>query len=328
MRDIDLTPAVKSCGRGDFQAVLLGLLADWLKADRSGVLQYSALAMPHYILTDHVPRAEVDLYLQGAYRFDPFYRHWCDTARPGLVTLQGARDAGDYQLLFQPKTGMADEIALICAKRGGAADNFFFLRESLFSEAELDALRRVFPMIEALYELNQNLALRDLCDGRGAGLIAEAVVIDDRHGQEIRASDGWAELVGQSQALSDTVHALRRGAPGQLEVTEDIHVISELLDEGFGPCPGGRITFVVERRRAAAPLEFSEVLERLFADCLTPREISICALVLQGYPSASIAEKLEIALGTVKNHRKSIHRKLDITSERELFLMLIRHVSG
>jgi hypothetical protein len=48
-------------------------------------------------------------------------------------------------------------------------------------------------------------------------------------------------------------------------------------------------------------------------------------LILAGHPTASIAARLCIAVGTVKNHRRRIYEKLDITTERELFLQLFQH---
>jgi|GEM_PF-5088744 len=52
---------------------------------------------------------------------------------------------------------------------------------------------------------------------------------------------------------------------------------------------------------------------------LTPRETEITALTLRGYPNATIARALSISLGAVKNHKLRLYRKLDITTERELF---------
>lgn len=52
---------------------------------------------------------------------------------------------------------------------------------------------------------------------------------------------------------------------------------------------------------------------------LTPRESEITTLCLRGYPNASIARALSISRGAVKNHKLRLYRKLDITSERELF---------
>ena len=56
---------------------------------------------------------------------------------------------------------------------------------------------------------------------------------------------------------------------------------------------------------------------------LTGREKEIVALVLEGYPTLAIARRLGIGRGTLKNHRRRIYRKLDITSERELFVIFL-----
>lgn len=56
---------------------------------------------------------------------------------------------------------------------------------------------------------------------------------------------------------------------------------------------------------------------------LSARERDLVKLILAGHPTASIARKLGIAAGTVKNHRLHIYKKLDITTERELFLQFI-----
>lgn len=56
---------------------------------------------------------------------------------------------------------------------------------------------------------------------------------------------------------------------------------------------------------------------------LSARERELVRLILAGHPTASIAQKLGIAAGTVKNHRLHIYKKLDITTERELFLQYI-----
>ena len=48
-------------------------------------------------------------------------------------------------------------------------------------------------------------------------------------------------------------------------------------------------------------------------------------LVLAGHPTATIAERLGIIVGTAKNHRRRIYEKLDITTEQELFLQFFQH---
>ncbi len=42
-------------------------------------------------------------------------------------------------------------------------------------------------------------------------------------------------------------------------------------------------------------------------------------------PISTIAQRLGITTGTVKNHRRRIYDKLDITTERALFLQFFQH---
>ncbi len=56
---------------------------------------------------------------------------------------------------------------------------------------------------------------------------------------------------------------------------------------------------------------------------LTARERELVGLILSGHPTSTISTRLAITPGTVKNHRRNIYQKLDITTERELFLQYI-----
>jgi DNA-binding CsgD family transcriptional regulator len=64
--------------------------------------------------------------------------------------------------------------------------------------------------------------------------------------------------------------------------------------------------------------------ERFGQEVLSPREQMVVQLILRGHSAHSIARSLEIAEGTVKNHRKSIYAKLGISSQQELFSRFIR----
>lgn len=63
-------------------------------------------------------------------------------------------------------------------------------------------------------------------------------------------------------------------------------------------------------------------------EVLTGREREIVRLILAGHPSSTIAERLGISPGTVRIHRQSIYAKLDITTEREIFLQYIDFMSA
>jgi DNA-binding CsgD family transcriptional regulator len=74
------------------------------------------------------------------------------------------------------------------------------------------------------------------------------------------------------------------------------------------------------------PLAFNAALSAFLREQLTPRERDIVHLVLAGYPSSKIAERLNLSLNTIKNHRKRMYAKLDITTERELFLHFVNFI--
>jgi DNA-binding CsgD family transcriptional regulator len=59
---------------------------------------------------------------------------------------------------------------------------------------------------------------------------------------------------------------------------------------------------------------------------LSSRERELVGLILSGHPTARISARMKITVGTVKNHRRRIYEKLDITTERELFLQYFEHL--
>jgi DNA-binding CsgD family transcriptional regulator len=85
-----------------------------------------------------------------------------------------------------------------------------------------------------------------------------------------------------------------------------------------------------ELRKIVAKRSDHETLDAAFSsfktEVLSQREQHIVSLVLRGHSSASVANVLGIAEGTVKNHRKHIHAKLGIASQGELFNQFLTHI--
>lgn len=66
-----------------------------------------------------------------------------------------------------------------------------------------------------------------------------------------------------------------------------------------------------------------EALQRIAqAHRLTPREVDVAALVLQGYSLKMVAQILYIAEGTVQTHMKNLYRKLGLHSKQELIALV------
>ncbi|WP_299849491.1 LuxR C-terminal-related transcriptional regulator [uncultured Roseovarius sp.] len=149
----------------------------------------------------------------------------------------------------------------------------------------------------------------------------------DRDGNTVFSSENWEVTVGRYAELSNAVFALSHTDQTNEIPSAGGYVTSLNLEEDFALAPGGKVILVTIREKAHPSLSLEEVIENLYSELLTPREIAISKLVLQGHPTASIAENLGISIGTVKNHRKRMYRKLDITTEREFFLAVLSWLS-
>jgi DNA-binding CsgD family transcriptional regulator len=57
---------------------------------------------------------------------------------------------------------------------------------------------------------------------------------------------------------------------------------------------------------------------------LTEREIETARLILQGFSSKAIAQRLGISPETVKVHRRNLYNKLQINGHAELFALLLQ----
>ena len=68
---------------------------------------------------------------------------------------------------------------------------------------------------------------------------------------------------------------------------------------------------------------FEHALDQFTPSSLTAREREVMRLQLRGHSVKAIARLLNISPGTVRNHSKRIHLKLEISSQRELFSMFI-----
>jgi DNA-binding CsgD family transcriptional regulator len=101
----------------------------------------------------------------------------------------------------------------------------------------------------------------------------------------------------------------------------------EELGPGFAVAPQGRMCVVERRSPGYVGTDFRDALAR-FAErhALTPQQRSIVELIMRGHPNASIASRLKISAGTVRNHRCRLYDRLDITTERELFHLFLKEL--
>lgn len=140
----------------------------------------------------------------------------------------------------------------------------------------------------------------------------------------IPGQDGWTVVTSLMRAPSQPIfsaHDLRT-----LRIVEPLlRRIAEAhwrADERF------KAEQRVEDDKEALRRTVQEALDARGMPPLTPRELQVVGLVLEGHSSESIANLLGISAGTVRIHRKNVYAKMRISSQRELFSIFVRTASA
>ena len=125
--------------------------------------------------------------------------------------------------------------------------------------------------------------------------------------------------------------ALRAGAVGYLlKNTPLVQLREHLLQVAAGgsPMSPSVARFVVQafQRQAVAPAVLT--LEDLLPEPLTARELEIVRGIEDGLSYKLIAERHFISLDTVRNHIRSVYRKLHINSKAELLAQALKRERG
>ena len=114
------------------------------------------------------------------------------------------------------------------------------------------------------------------------------------------------------------------------ELSADSAVLHALIRQQWAGAERKPETSLLQSSAMADKSEFRLALQQAMHSfgegLLTRKEQGIILLIVQGYDSADIAQLEGIALGTVKNHRKSIYRKLNVSSLSELYQLFMTHV--
>ena len=155
-----------------------------------------------------------------------------------------------------------------------------------------------------------------LPEGYGADLI-----------KELREAHPQAQTLVLSASLDRTNVALavERGAAGVLSKTAHLEEIVQAvrrLRAGQTLMP---LEEVVELLRYSSTRREEEHEARQAIERLTPREIEVLQALAEGLDSEGIAERLNIALRTERNHMASILKKLEVHSQLQALLFALRH---
>ncbi|MCB1842764.1 MAG: helix-turn-helix transcriptional regulator [Halioglobus sp.] len=251
----DLSKATAALGSDAFFPTLIAAVNGQVRIDYPQVWLYHKDLPPRVLyheIPPHAVAAQVDQYLDGPYREDPFYQASMNQPRSKVYWLSrvtlGKIKESDYYQSYYGDTGTADEAVYLAKLQAGNVINLSMMRlpeHGPFSDQEY----------ETLY------------------LLAEPV----------------SELIKSHSEHQDfaATNLIQPGIDHQID----------LAFRTFG------------------------------ASMLSPREKDVLELMLRGYGTDISAERLDIAVETVRRHRKSIYRKLDVSSQTDLFSLFLNAMS-
>ncbi|MGO4355135.1 LuxR C-terminal-related transcriptional regulator [Rhizobium sp. RAF36] len=318
--------ATVSVGSGTFYDRLLDILGALVRSDLLALVRYSSFGAPDLIIPRE-NRIDVEQsYNGGLYKLDPFHHYWLALAEPTVASLRNLAPAelweSSYALDFLRAADVSDEIALFLPPIGGASPTLILDRATgTFTEAEVARVRSVYPLVASLHNAHIEAIISKGVTHRAN---EKPFRMLDRCGRELAANDAWRELIADPQSgLADVLrHRVREGA-FKVQLPDGRTLTRSNLAADFGAAPEGMCD---EIEIASTPSSSRSSFGWL--EALTQREREIVILTLEGHPIASIAKRLGLQCGTVKNHRLRLYQKLDITTERELFLMHMRYIQG
>lgn len=330
----ELATVIGAVGNRDFYDRLSRFVARALSCDQRLVMRYSAFDRPCFIVNNFMnPQAE-RLYLSGLFRIDPLQEIARTNRTPMIVNLRSTKDgpaSGDEYLAEIFKLAFIfDELALLLPAPGGVT--FAICCEKVseaFTPDEQAHARAMLPTIAAIHARHLDAVfarpMQKISSDDTTLSADDAYLILDHAGNRIFASEGWQTYAACLEDDAESaIEKARQEGRTHLALSETLVLHWEPLDPQFQIAPGGLLLRVETRPAEGIDVSAEDMID-IFCTTqdLTPRESDIVKLILQGYPNSKIAEQLEISPGTVKNHRWRLYYKLDITSERELFLLFL-----
>ena len=180
-------------------------------------------------------------------------------------------------------------------------------------------VRRLFPLLAALHRRHLSIFVTAGVDPGNSPIGAERPLrFVDLHGLQVFATEGWTDRAAVPEVAAALQTVTARG-PCTVHLKGQMALRRTQLPPDFGPAPGGFCDEISAEPGLGLPSQTAARLPDAMAAQLSEREGEVVVLTLKGYPVIEIARKLGLSRGTVKNYRLAIYRKLDITTERELF---------
>lgn len=251
----DISRAIAALGTDKFFPALIAAINGQVKIDYPQVWLYHR-DLPPRVLYHEIPQsavpAQIEQYLDGPYREDPFYQTSMNQPRAKIYRLSrvsmGKLHDSDYYRDYYADTGTCDEAVYLSKLQAGNVINLSMMRLAAHGEFTDEEYESLYVLAEPVSEL-------------------------------LKSHSEHSEFAA--------TNLIQPGIDHQID----------LAFRTFG------------------------------ASMLSPREKDVLELMLRGYGTDISAERLAIAVETVRRHRKSIYRKLDVSSQTDLFSLFLNSMS-
>ena len=244
---------VDGIGTREFPEVLAQGLRAAVTCDFTVIFGYVGTARPLDLYDDFPPdrrRMHVEEYQEGPYLLDPFFLASLDLEEPGLWRLREiAPDRfyqGEYFRSYYAQTGLAEEIGYLIRVSAELVLVVSLMRkEKRFSSAEVRALKRLWPVVDAACRKNwQSLVVSggedaDGMEERISGAfhsIGEGVLTArERQVVELTLRGHSADAIGKLLEISSgTVRIHRRNIYTKLRISSQGELFSLFIEAMLG----------------------------------------------------------------------------------------------
>lgn len=330
----ELGEAARAVGSDGFYDALLRVYRQLAAHNLVTVVRYNRFSKPNFLFHRDYSDELAEAYLDRFYELDPFHHYWREHERPGIVALNefpaGELKRSRYIWEFLQKSRIDDELGMFLPPVARSSVAMFLERaDGPFQAWEIERIRRFYPALAGLHDAHVNCTFASLGSnevGLGLNLNVPTAIVDSS-GDIVFANEAWRALDSVDPEVRRAVSALDEAGERDIDVTGGRVLHREGLGPGFCLAPGGwlyRIETTDTEPRLDPP---RRVFEQVYGP-LSVRELDVIDLILHGHATDSISEQLGLTRGTVKNYRRRVYQKLDISTERELFLAYIQALSG
>lgn len=308
---------------------LLALVGKQLGRDRYAAVRYRQYARPE-VLVDHSMTEEATrLYYSGLYRLDPLFRMVRSGAVDTVFTFRSIREhdpkVAPYEAMFRLLM-LQDELAVMLPELGGSYLGLCFESEQRNFEAEeISRVERLMPVLLSVHDLYLSRQVARTIAGVQS-IHNSWVVVTDCMGQILRTNRAGVSL--RQAEIEEIVRSITAHPPARDSVRIGSLVVHwETMVDDHPLAPGGRLFFVEEESAGFFDGDADQALTAFAqANRFSARERQIAKFILKGYPTTSIAKKINLTVGTVKNYKHRLYEKMNITTEREIFSSFVSYL--